>query len=113
MIISAYKCLSAHERPDYNHLQTKSIYGTSHDRADIAERLIRDGHTDSRVFDNCFEMNDGDQVVCILVSRALRDDELRLAICQYYGHEQLSNGFPTRWLNTYNNIQNPLGLAFA
>ncbi len=39
---------------------------TANERATIAAAYIRRGATNSRGFDNCFEMGDGDEVIRIL-----------------------------------------------
>lgn len=49
----------------------------------------------SRAFDNCFENNDGDQVVAFLVVQSRRDSRLERAITADYG-----GTFPARWLET-------------
>ena len=45
-------------------------------RANIAAAKIRTGHTDSRTFDDCFEMGDGDIVVAYLMEKAKYDDRI-------------------------------------
>ena len=42
--------------------RNKSYNGTAKERAKIALAFMRFGDTDSRVFDNCFEMGDGEIV---------------------------------------------------
>lgn len=49
----------------------------------------------SRAFDNCFENNDGDQVVAFLVERARENPQLERAIAGDF-----SGTFPAKWLET-------------
>lgn len=46
------------------------------ERANIAAGFIRRGHTDTRAFDDCFEMNDGTQVVIYLLAKAITDERV-------------------------------------
>ena len=43
------------------------------ERATIAAGFIRRGNTQSRAFDDCFEMGDGTQVVIYLLAKAITD----------------------------------------
>ena len=45
-------------------------------RANIAAAMIRKGCTDSRAFDDCFEMGDATQVVAYLVAKAVTDPRI-------------------------------------
>jgi hypothetical protein len=45
-------------------------------RANIAAAKIREGQTDSRTFDDCFEMGDGDIVVAYLMGKATYDGRI-------------------------------------
>jgi len=49
-------------------------------RVDYAARCLRENRTDSRTFDTCFEMHDGDAVVVALIRRAAKSSTLRAAI---------------------------------
>lgn len=53
----------------------------------------------SRAFDNCFENNDGDQVVAFLVHQARRDSRLERAIANDFG-----GTFPAKWLATAERV---------
>lgn len=91
---------SATDRPDYPRLLKRS-YGTLRQRIAIAKQLITDGHTDCRAFDNCFEMNDGDEVVSAIIGHALQNQPFRKALAANYPPQSLTDGLPTRWLQTY------------
>lgn len=110
MKIQSYTCRSAFDRPDYDKLLAKS-YGTLKNRIAIACQLIRDGHTDCRPFDNCFEMHDGAKVVSAVIGLAMQDASFREALARDYPPQSLTNGLPTRWLETYTRTMNPLQLA--
>lgn len=45
-------------------------------RANIAAAYIRRGSTQSRAFDDCFEMGDGDGVVAYLLAKAVTDTRI-------------------------------------
>jgi hypothetical protein len=64
-------------------------------RVEFAERCFREGVSNSRDLDSCFEMYDGDAVVVALVRKTRTDPQLRRGIAA-----QWSGEFPARWLET-------------
>jgi hypothetical protein len=97
-------------RPDYSRIQ-KASYGTYSQRLAIAERLYLDHkNPDCRALDNCFEMGDGDDIAAALVAKAMQNDDLKQAISRRTPANCLKDGFPESWLESYNRINNPLGL---
>lgn len=56
----------------------------------------------SRAFDNCFENNDGDQVVAFLVQRAREDSKMERAIAHDFG-----GSIPARWIETAARLASP------
>lgn len=53
----------------------------------------------SRAFDNCFENNDGDQVVAFLVAQSRRNSGLERSIAQDFG-----GTFPAKWIATAERV---------
>ena len=51
-------------------------------RACIAANMIKKQNSFHRAFDDCFEMNDGDEVMNILIEKTAKDPKLALAIKQ-------------------------------
>lgn len=54
----------------------------------------------SRAFDNCFENNDGDQVVAFLVQQARANRQLERQIANDFG-----GNFPEQWLETAKRVE--------
>lgn len=110
MKINSHTCHSPFDRPDYDKLVMKS-YGSLKTRIAIARQLILDGHTNCRAMDNCFEMGDGHLVVSAIIHEAIQNQNFRLCLARDYSPENLTDGLPTRWLETYTRTMNPLKLA--
>jgi len=53
-------------------------------RVNYAAQCIRKGSTGGRSFDTCFEMNDGEFVVTLLVRKAERDPDFAAAMLRYW-----------------------------
>ncbi len=64
-------------------------------RIDTAIRLLKSNKINTRLFDYCFEMFDGDQVVRGIMEVAYRDAGLR--------HSIELNGFWDNWSKFYND----------
>jgi len=64
-------------------------------RIDYAAHCFVRGVRNSRSFDTCFEMWDGDEVVTALVRRTEKNARLRKAIADSWG-----GTFPQSWLDT-------------
>ncbi len=56
---------------------------TAAQRATIAARILKTQKSLYRAFDDCFEMNDGDQVLRIIQKRAAGDEVLKAAIIRH------------------------------
>ena len=71
-------------------------------RVQYAASSIVKGSTDSREFETCFEMNDGDAVAAALASRALKNPKLKTAIARLYDFDQLTpEGIPQSMMKHY------------
>lgn len=68
----------------------KSYHGTTEERAAITCAFLLFGDTDSRVFDNCAETHDGDEVFHLVLLRSRRSPRLKAAM----------KGEDERWFNT-------------
>jgi hypothetical protein len=69
-------------------------------RVDYAAQCFTKG-IQSRSFDNCFEMFDGDAVIVALIRRANKNERLKQAIRRGWS-EFGPMGFPVSWENVYN-----------
>lgn len=70
---------------------------TLRQRVDYAEKCFLSGNADSRKFDACFEMRDGDLVVTHLILRARQNPALELAM-----QRRLSPKSYQEWLTVAN-----------
>lgn len=59
-------------------------------RVKYAESVIRRGGSTSRLFDTCFEMGDGDEVVALLVKSAKHCEALERNLPKYISAESLA-----------------------
>jgi len=101
MKINSYPHLTAHARPDYDKLERISARGNTAQCIAIAKQLILDGHGGCRACDNCFESGDSESVVCALIAHAIQNQSFRRALAAEYSPANLTDGLPTRWLETY------------
>jgi hypothetical protein len=91
--------------------QVPILAKTALERAAIAVFLLINYRQDCRAYDNCFEMDDGDEVVCHLISYAKLNEAYKTRLAENYRPHLLTDGFPTEWLDLWNRHQNPLQIA--
>lgn len=93
-----------------NPYPTRSGFGLRVHRAETAIRkLARDPYADifTRVFDNCFEMYDGDAVVWALMDKATKEpdcagkSELTLGIQEMFKSTLKGQKYPDLWRKIY------------
>lgn len=101
MKLSPSLASDAYDRPDYARIQTASLGRSNKTRVAIAIRLMLDGHTDCRAFDNCFEMGDADKVIAGLVAYGLQNYALRDKIRRLWSSTLDAEGWPNGWLDIY------------
>jgi hypothetical protein len=71
-------------------------------RVEYAARNLVKGTTDSRQFDTCFEMNDGDAVTAAIVKRALKNPKLKTALRRHFDAATLTpEGIPKSMMQHY------------
>ena len=85
----------------FSHMKTKpmnDVYNPEAFRARVnyAAKCLMRG-IQSRRFDTCFEMNDGDAVIVALLRRAAKNPALKAAIAR--GWSDLRDGFPACWID--------------
>jgi hypothetical protein len=92
-------------------------YENFHGRVNYAIRCFFRGRsaTQTRSFDDCFEMHDGDLVVTAIVRRARRDSDLYQAIGRaWVSYDDEDPQFPADWLTTaakFSHVRNLAGAA--
>lgn len=70
-------------------------------RVNYAAQCFVRGISNSRHFDTCFEMFDGQAVVTALVRRCEKNAKLQAAVAAQWG-----GSFPQKWLDTASEYQN-------